>query len=82
MSKIIEVELPKGFMNVGVTSDNSFLTANTNDSANWDTLKFPLPKGKWRIKGYSVNITDGVDNGKPILQLIDSRSVISRFLDI
>ena len=39
--KIIEIKIPKGFMNWGVSLDNYF-TADTNDSANWDTLKFPL----------------------------------------
>ena len=46
--KKIQIELPKGYMNVAVTLDNH-LVADTNNSANWDTLKFPLPKGKWRI---------------------------------
>lgn len=81
MSKIIEFELPKGFMNVGVSSDNKYLTANTNDSSNWDTLRVPLPKGKWSIKGYQVTLIGNVE-GKPVLQLIDSRSLISRFLDL
>ncbi len=44
----IEITMPKGYMNVGITTDN-FLVADTNDSANWDTLKFPLPEGKWSI---------------------------------
>ena len=46
--KKIQIELPKGFMNVAVTLNNH-LVADTNNSANWDTLKFPLPKGKWSI---------------------------------
>lgn len=44
----IEIIIPKGFMNVGVTTDNFFI-ADTNDSSNWDSLKFPLPEGKWNI---------------------------------
>jgi hypothetical protein len=48
----IEIEIPKGFMNIGVSVDNFFI-ADTNDSANWDTLKFPLPDGKWSI--YNVS---------------------------
>ena len=49
----IKVELPKGFMNVGVSLGND-LIANTNDSSNWDTLRFPLPKPtyKWQIHSY------------------------------
>ena len=43
----IEVEIPKGFMNVGVTYYH--LVADTNDSANWDTIKFPLPDGNWTL---------------------------------
>ena len=46
------IELPKGFMNVGVTLDNH-LIADTNDSSNWDTLQFPLPDGHWSIYGYT-----------------------------
>jgi hypothetical protein len=43
-----EVIIPKNFMNVGVSTCNH-LIADTNDSSNWDTLKFPLPEGKWHI---------------------------------
>lgn len=46
MKENIEIKLPKGFMNIGITTDNFFI-ADTNYSKNWDTLKFPLPKGKW-----------------------------------
>lgn len=46
--KVIEITLPKGYMNVAVTTDNN-LVADTNDSANWDSLKFPLPEGNWSI---------------------------------
>ena len=60
----IKVELPKGFMNVGVSLSND-LIANTNDSANWNTLRFPLPKPthKWQIHSYEddnkiVNLID------------------------
>ena len=60
----ITIELPRGFKNVGITTDN-FLTANTNDSKNWDTLKFPLPIGKWAIKAYSVN--GGHPNKKSVI---------------
>lgn len=51
--RTVEVELPKGFMNCSVSTCNHFI-ANTNNSANWDTLKFPLPKPKykWNIKCY------------------------------
>ena len=41
-------------MNTAITIDNFFI-ADTNDSANWDTLKFPLPKGKWSIFNVSNN---------------------------
>ena len=47
--KSIKIELPKGFMNIAVTTDNHFI-ADTNDSENWDTLKFPLPEGTWVIQ--------------------------------
>ena len=66
---IIKVELPKGFMNVGVSLSND-LIANTNDSANWDTLRFPLPKPthKWIIHSYE-------DDNK-IVNLIDTNKQI------
>lgn len=40
-------------MNCGITKSNCFI-ADTNDSKNWDTLSFPLPKPKtkWEIKSY------------------------------
>jgi len=50
----IEIDLPKGFMNCGVSVDNKFF-ADTNESGDgWDTLSFPLPKPKhkWYIKKY------------------------------
>lgn len=50
-SKIVEtmtIEIPKDYFNVAISTSNH-LIANTNDSANWNTLKFPLPKGKWSI---------------------------------
>jgi hypothetical protein len=62
MKRKIEIELPKGYMNTDVTTDNHFI-ADTNDGANWDKLKFPLPKGKWSI--YSVK-------GKMVV-LVDTR---------
>lgn len=59
MQKEITIELPKGFMNTAVVINKgySFFVADTNNSANWDTLKFPLPDGKWYIwnqKGKNV----------------------------
>ena len=50
----IEIKIPNGFMNTAVTTDNFFI-ADTNDSANWDTLKFPLPEGNWSIFNVSNN---------------------------
>lgn len=44
----IKVEIPKGFMNTAVTTDN-FLIADTNDSANWKKFKIKLPQGWWSI---------------------------------
>ena len=48
---ILFVQLPNGFMNVGISASNR-LTADTNDShvRRWDTLSFPLPPGRWNIK--------------------------------
>ena len=46
--KQITIIMPKGFMNVEITTNNH-LVADTNDGANWDTLKFPLPYGEWSI---------------------------------
>lgn len=51
----ITVKLPEGFMNVAVTIDNH-LIADTNDSAKWDTLKFPLPSGSWCIYNQSGGV--------------------------
>jgi hypothetical protein len=49
------IEMPKGYMNTEVSICNHFI-ADTNDSSNWDTLKFPLPKGKWSIKSVESKI--------------------------
>ena len=59
MAKKITIILPKGYYNSAVTTDNNFVS-DTNDSDNWDILRFPLPKGKWSIfsvKGKSVILT-------------------------
>ena len=55
--KTIDVEIPIEFMNCGISTCNNFI-ADTNNSANWDTLKFPLPKAKyrWNIKCYRGDI--------------------------
>jgi hypothetical protein len=57
----IDVKLPRGFMNVGIGTDNS-LVADTNDSANWDTIKFPLPDvdGVWEIKSKTYSFDNNV----------------------
>ena len=44
----LTIILPKGFYNTSITIDNH-LIADTNDAIGWDTLKFPLPSGKWKI---------------------------------
>lgn len=51
--KTIEIVVPLGFMNYAVSTRNNFI-ADTNCSSEWDTLRFPLPKPryKWRIKCY------------------------------
>ena len=57
----IEVTLPSGYMNVGVSANNR-LIADTNDSQNWDTLSLPLPRGAWRIRrvaGKVVTLCNG-----------------------
>ena len=45
----LTIEIPNGFMNTGISTCNHFI-ADTNDCSNWDTIKFPLPKGKWSIQ--------------------------------
>jgi len=65
--RTIEVEIPIGFMNCDISTCNHFI-ADTNNSANWDTLKFPLPrpKYKWNIKCYRGDI-DKPEKQKVIL---------------
>ena len=55
--KTIDIEIPIGFMNCGISTCNKFF-ADTNDGANWDTLRFPLPKAKykWNIKCYKGDV--------------------------
>lgn len=66
---VIEVEIPIGFMNCGISDSNNFI-ADTNNSANFDTLKFPLPKPKyrWNISHYK---NKGDDPQKKIVVLVD-----------
>lgn len=67
--KLIKIEIPKGFFNFGVSSCNSFI-ADTNNSADWRTLKFPLPKPfgkKWEILRYDI-----INDEKTIVELISN----------
>jgi lysophospholipid acyltransferase (LPLAT)-like uncharacterized protein len=57
----LKITIPINFMNTAVTTDNYFV-ADTNDSTNWQKLKFPLPSGKWGI--YSIETTILVDDDK------------------
>ena len=64
---MIEIKIPKGYMNCGVSTDNTFI-ADTNDSQNWDTLSFPLPTppngGVWSIHSYdglTVKLVENMD---------------------
>jgi len=68
--KTIEVYYPNGWSNRCVTTNN-FFTADTNDSVNWDTIKFPLPKPKykWHIKNYGGTL--GEKHNKQFVILID-----------
>lgn len=70
--KTIRVEHPNGWMNCGVTTCNHFV-ADTNDSTNWDTMKIPLPKPKykWQIKSYGGTI--GEKHNKDFVVLIDKK---------
>jgi hypothetical protein len=66
-SKIIKIEIPKSFYHCDVTVCNNFI-ANSNNSADWKTLKFPLPKPlgkKWKILRY-----DTTNSEKTIVELI------------
>lgn len=42
-------ELPKGFYNIAISISNH-LIADTNHTANWDTISIPLPDGEWKIQ--------------------------------
>ena len=52
----IGILLPIGFMNCGITGNNT-MVADTNNSENFQVIEFPLPKGKWRIHSYKNNNT-------------------------
>lgn len=68
--KTIDIEYPEGWANCDVTTSNHFIS-DTNDSNFWDTLKFPLPKPKykWQIKCYCGTL--GRKHNKKIVTLID-----------
>lgn len=65
--RTLNVEIPKGFYNCGVTTDNHFIS-DTNDSANWKTLKFPLPKPKG--KKWAINRYDIANDEKIVVELV------------
>lgn len=49
---------PSDFMNIGITTDGYFI-ADTNNSADWRTIKFKLPKGKGNWVLFNQNIHNG-----------------------
>jgi len=51
--KELIIKIPKGYMNVGISTSNK-LIADTNDSSNWDEIYFPLPKGEWNIENIDI----------------------------
>ena len=74
----LEIKLPVGFMNAGV-SVNNFFTADTNDSKNWDTIKFPLPKGNWAIKNVKENVVTLVNEAPlPVQEPAAWRELVRR----
>lgn len=44
----IRIEIPRGYINLAVTTCNH-LVGDTNNSDAWDWFKFPLPQGHWSI---------------------------------
>ena len=49
----ITIKIPLNFMNTAITTDGFFI-ADTNNSEEFDSLKFPLPDGKWSIYSHTV----------------------------
>lgn len=54
--KTIEIIIPDNWMNCAVTLDNNFI-ADTNNSRDWDIIKFPLPEPKhgWQIASHMID---------------------------
>ena len=47
--EVLDITLPADiYFNCCITKNN-YLVADTNNSANWKTIKIPLPPGKWSI---------------------------------
>lgn len=55
--KTLDIKIPRNFMNCAITIDNYFV-ADTNNSKEWDTLRFPLPDGKWHI--HRTDVAPGI----------------------
>lgn len=60
---VLEITIPKNYFNIGTTKKCNCIFGDTNDSANWDRFRFPLPKpkGEWRISnkiGKTVYLKD------------------------
>ena len=69
---MIDIKIPKGFMNCRITVNN-YLITDTNDSSNWGKIKIKLPKPtyKWSIHSYKekdgqqyVVLVDLIPRGK------------------
>jgi len=57
------IKVPKGYYNWAITTDNHFI-ADTNNSANWDDLKFPLPEGNWSIHWVKLTTNEAILKNK------------------
>lgn len=73
--RVIDIYIPRNFFNCAISTCGSFI-ADTNDSENWNKIKFPLPKGKWEIHSYNHNYES------KIVRLIDRRNIIQRILKL
>jgi len=41
--------VPAKYGNLSVSNKSNVLIGDTNDSANWEDIRIPIPPGNWRI---------------------------------
>jgi hypothetical protein len=52
----LEVLIPEGYMNIGITVKKDYLFMDNNNSEYFNHIKIKLPKGDWELYSVKGNV--------------------------